>query len=523
MTAEISSPRPLPPPAQVVRPNAAAEQALKLLQPLDSLLAVGESAKAEVVALKELVQSFQLVLRLTLANGQQSTVQASSNQPLAQGTALTVTALSATHLGIALLAPQKPLQSLDLEQLPLGTLLQAKVISSEPLLPNKAQQNLFKLVVSLLNGSLAGTKLSLETSLALPVGSLLSAQVKGSQALSFLPLSSRLDQLALGQQLQTQQARQGSLEGLVKALQSLTSSDTPDEAALPTALRTSIDKLLGALPDLQQMRSAKGVAQALNDSGVFLEAKLLDGKQAALPQDLKANLLRLVAQLLPPVPGMSNASSSALLASTNQGSLALALPLFVRNLLGTLGQTGARQQTGSFPLPTRTLQNLEGEDDLGSLLRLAAAALSRLQTHQLSSLAQTQVGPEGNLLSTWQLEIPMRNQQELIPLQAKIQREDRPKKSAKEAGETLWRVELAFDLAPLGPLQVQAQLAHGCVSSQLWAERPSTATLIEHELGHLRERLTNAGLTVAELACKQGTPPQGQRTSLEQRWVDETA
>ena len=32
-----------------------------------------------------------------------------------------------------------------------------------------------------------------------------------------------------------------------------------------------------------------------------------------------------------------------------------------------------------------------------------------------------------------------------------------------------------------------------------------------------------AGLTVGELACNQGTPPQGPRTSLEQRWVDETA
>ncbi len=519
MTAEISSPRPLPPPTSTVRPNAAAEQALKLLQPLDSLLAPGESAKAEVITLKELAQSFQLVLKLTLANGQQSTVQASSNQPLAQGTALAVTALSPTRLSIALLAQQAPLQSLDLEQLPLGTLLQAKVISSE-LLPNKAQLGLYKVVVNLLNSSVAGTKLSLETPLALPVGSLLSAQVKGTQALSFLPLSSRLDQLALGQQLHNQQERQGSLDGLLKTLQSLSVSDTPEGPKLPTELRASIDKLLGALPDLEQMRSAKGVAQAVSDSGVFLEAKLLDGKQTALPLDLKANLLRLVAQLLPALP---NASSSALLASTNPGSLALALPLLVRNLLGNLGQTGARQQAGNFPLPSRTLQNLEDEGDLGGLLRLAAAAVARLQTHQLSSLTQSQVGPEGNLLTSWQLEIPMRHQQELIPLQAKIQREDCPKKSPKEPAETLWRVELAFDLAPLGPLQVQAQLARGSVSSQLWAELPRTAHLIERELSHLREQLTNAGLTVGELACTQGTPPQGQRTTLEQRWVDETA
>lgn len=519
MTAEISSPRPLPPTSPAPRPNTV-EQAIKLLQPLEGLLAIGESASAEVIALKEVAQSFQLLLKLTLANGQQSTVQANSNRPLAQGTALAVTALSQTRLSIALLAPQGPLQSLDLEQLPLGTLLQAKVISSEQLLSSKAQ-SLHKVIVNLLNSPLAGAKLSLETPLALPVGSLLSAQVKGAQALSFLPLSGRLDQLELSQQLQTQQGRQGSLEGLLKNLQSLATGTASTPAnALPEALRGSIDKLLGALPDAQQMSSAKGVAQALEDSGVFLEAKLLEGKLPALTQDLKANLLRLVAQLLPALPGATNA---ALLASSSQGSLAQALPMFVRNLLGNLGQAGSRQQVGNFPLPTRLLQNLEADGDLESLLRLAAAAVSRLQTHQLSSLAQTQIGPEGNLLTTWQLEIPMRNQQELVPVQAKIQRDESPKKGAKEPAETLWRVELAFDLPPLGPLQVQAQLARGSVSSQLWAELPSTADLIASELNHLRERLTDAGLNVGELACRQGTPPQGQRTSLEQRWVDETA
>ena len=117
----------------------------------------------------------------------------------------------------------------------------------------------------------------------------------------------------------------------------------------------------------------------------------------------------------------------------------------------------------------------------------------------------------------------MRNQQELVPLQVKLQRDESPKKNPKESGETLWRVELAFDLPPLGPLQVQAQLLRGSFSSQLWAERPTTAELIDRELGHLRERLSAAGLEVGELACRQGVPPQGQRTTLEQRWVDETA
>ena len=63
----------------------------------------------------------------------------------------------------------------------------------------------------------------------------------------------------------------------------------------------------------------------------------------------------------------------------------------------------------------------------------------------------------------------------------------------------------------------------GSLSSQLWAERADTANLIGAELGNLRERLQAAGLEVGELACSQGLPPQGPKTTLEQRWVDETA
>jgi hypothetical protein len=166
---------------------------------------------------------------------------------------------------------------------------------------------------------------------------------------------------------------------------------------------------------------------------------------------------------------------------------------------------------------------MEGDADLQTLLKLAAAAVSRLQTHQLSSLAQSQIGPDGNLLTTWQLELPMRDQRDLVPLQMKIQHEEPQKSQGKQPKEAQWKVELAFDLEPLGPLQVQAQLARGSLSSQLWAERPRTASLIDAELNTLRERLTAAGLTVGELACTQGTPPQGAKTSLEQRWVDETA
>ena len=504
--SEISSPRPLPPSAAVIRPSAsAADLAVRLLQPLEGMLAAGESAKAEVVAIREQAQSFQLLLKLTLDGGRQATLQAESSRPLAQGSALVVTALSDTRLAVLLQAgSDKPLTSLDLQQLPPGTLVQGKVVSRD-VLPPQGAQTVYRLVVNLLNTPLAGSQLALDSPMPLPLGSLLSAQVQGSQSLAFLPLSGRLDQLVLGQQLAAQQNRQASLEGLFKGLQNLSGGDE--------ALRGSIDKLLGALPDSAQLSTAKGLAQALESSGVLLEAKLLQGQTGALAQDLKANLLRLIAQL----PGGAGALAG-LHNALNQN-----LPNLARQLLGVNAAGSSRQQALTFPLPSRLLQNMDGEADLETLLKLAAAAVSRLQTHQLSSLAQTQVDANGNLLTTWQLELPMRHQQDVIPLQVKLQREDGGKAEKAEQKETLWRVELAFELDHLGPLQVRAQLLRGSLSSQLWAERADTTALIKAELGHLRERLQAAGLEVGELACSQGMPPQGPKTSLEQRWVDETA
>ncbi|MBM7059528.1 flagellar hook-length control protein FliK [Pseudomonas sp. UL073] len=511
---EISGSRPLPATPPPTRTSQAIDQALKLLQPLDGALATGETAKAEVIAVREAVaQSFQVLLRLTLASGAQTTVQATSSQPLAQGNLLNVTALSDTRLALSLQnVGERALSKLDLSLLPVGTLIQGKVEAREQIAQLKAQQTLYRVVVNLLNTPLAGSKLNVETHMALPVGSLLTAQVQGGQALSFLPLSGRLDQLAIGQQLQAQGSRQGSLDALLGALQGLAGADLPD------GLRGSIDKLLAGLPDLAQLSDAKGLAKALENSGMLLEARLLGGQAGALPQDLKANLLRLIAQLSPQLPNATPLTAAVV------GTLAQALPTFARNTLGALGQSGGRQQALGFPLPPRLQQAFEeGEADLETLLKLAAAAVSRLQTHQLASLAQSQTTPEGHLLTTWQLELPMRNQQELVPLQLKVQREEQAKRGKQEQAETLWRIELAFDLAPLGPLQVQAQLAYGSLSSQMWAERLDTARLIDSELTNLRQRLLDAGLTVGDLACRQGIPPQGPRTNLEQRWVDETA
>lgn len=508
-----------------------------------NLIGDGETADAQVISLKQVDPQFQMLLRLSLANGTQTSVAVSSSVPLTPGTLFQVMQASPNQLLMSLqqvnAAMNNVTTELDTRQVPPGTLLQGKVMTSQVVSqalgemtrasqPSPAassgnagaQPTAYRSLVLLLNTPLAGTTISVDSAQALTIGSLLSARVQGNQALSFVPLPGRLDQLAVAQQLGVQQSRQGSLDTLLNALQNL-----PAASSNP-ALQASINQLLAELPDFQQLSNARGLAQAFNASGLFMEARLLAGQNLQQVPDLKANLMRLVAQLLPGLP--ANTSYGAVAASN---TLARVMPNAIRNALGTLGLVAARSVPDSFPLPSRNV--LTGEkDDLEILLKLAAAAVSRLQSHQLGALEQTRTLADGTQVTTWQLEVPTRHAHDIVPLQVKVQREESaPDESAggqkgedkEPQREQLWSINLAFDLEPLGPLQVHAKLLRGTLSSELWAEREASAGLIERELGHLRERLVACGLSVGELACNHGAAPQGARTSLEQRWIDENA
>jgi len=542
MTGDIPNLSPVAAATALLRAGVPAGEVLKLMEPREGLLNSGQVANAEVVSLKQLGQDFQLLLKLTMDNGRQTTLPVSSSLPLTPGTTVNVAQGSADTLTISLQDLQKAiansLTSIDTRQLPAGTLLQGKVLTTQVIAENVAQltgqasgstgtqATSYRSIVLLLNTALAGSSLTVDSPQPLRVGSLLSAQVQNSQALNFIAMPNRLDELALAQQLTTQQSRQGSLQSLLSALQNLPPPTTDGHDTVTPSLRASIDQLFADLPDLQQMSTAKGVAQALNASGLFMESRLLAGENPTLMPDLKANLLRVISQILPGLPG--NVSYNDIAAAN---TLARAMPGFIRSALGTLGLVAAPNVPINFPLPSRTLGNPESQDDLETLLKLAAGAVSRLQSHQLGGLEQTRTNADGTQVTTWQLEIPMRNAHDIVPLQVKLQREDAPEREDNpetasqeaKAKEKLWRVELAFDLEPLGPMQVQAQLMAGNLSSQIWAQREGAAELISSELDSLRARLVECGLNVKELACNRGVPAQGTRTVLEQRWVDENA
>ncbi|OQX49438.1 MAG: hypothetical protein B0D87_00335 [Candidatus Sedimenticola endophacoides] len=112
----------------------------------------------------------------------------------------------------------------------------------------------------------------------------------------------------------------------------------------------------------------------------------------------------------------------------------------------------------------------------------------------------------------WQFELPINRQEETDNFLLRIER-DPDNGQAEETGQP-WRVNLVFDLEPLGPVTARISLQEKRVTTRFVAERESSATRIEQALPSLDAALTGVGLEVLTLSASQGeaeeqdpTPP----------------
>lgn len=514
---------------------------LELLRPIAAeLLAPGQSARAEVVSSSAKSGQFELVLRLATEQAINNSVTVVSRQPLEPGTQLTAQAVSPTQL-LAILAEansrpehQRPLTTLNPDLFPVGSLVQARVLSSQPV-TTAADHAGFAVLAKILQGAGTGSLLSLDSPRPVVTGSLLSAVVSSQGALQVIPNNEQHHQLDLLLGLRTSLQNQASSEPMLRLLNQL-AGQTGNSPLLQTAMRHVLDHV--STP--AQLSTTAGVAQAIRQSGNFLEASLQQLGQAlqtntrenlpSAPAEQKLSLPPL-ARLLPllsslatppgvePLPGADFKASLLSLLITLQQQLP---PETTRATAFPPGpwQTPLSVRPGMFPLPSRAVQALADAPDLGSLLRLTAALLARIQHHQFQGLGQTHTFPDGTSQTVWQLEIPLRDGQQFTQIQLRIQRDQDAASSQHAEPTPSWEIRLAFNLEHLGPLQSITRLYKGSVSSEFWAEQPETQQLVTSHLDHLRDRLLTKGLDVGELSCHRGSPPEPHR-ALQQHWVDE--
>ncbi|MCG8429169.1 MAG: flagellar hook-length control protein FliK [Chromatiales bacterium] len=220
--------------------------------------------------------------------------------------------------------------------------------------------------------------------------------------------------------------------------------------------------------------SPERLRQTLELSGLFLESKLALGTPPTT--DLKSSLLRLLFSIKNP------ASATTTQAAQAQAHAAMGAPK---------------------GLATELINQLEG-------------ALARVSMNQLAS-----VPSEAENRQVWQYEIPLQHREETSSIMVRIEREAKPGTPPEHAA---WKVDLNFNLEPIGPMHVKLGLLQDEISSHFIAERKQSSKLIELALPKLDAAFVRAGLRVKKLSVRQGnaTPPT-LTPNIAHRIVDEKA
>ncbi len=147
----------------------------------------------------------------------------------------------------------------------------------------------------------------------------------------------------------------------------------------------------------------------------------------------------------------------------------------------------------------------------------AYQAVSKIQIQQLQSLQpQTITQSSDSQPQTWQMEIPIRYQQDIHPMQIHIEKrsiedqESSPDKQREKIKQ--WKILMNFDLPIIGHFHAQLIWLNQQLSATLWAEKADTLQIAKEKMENLRTKLQQEGIIVTRLECLPGTPnrPQNQ-------------
>ena len=289
-----------------------------------------------------------------------------------------------------------------------------------------------------------------------------------------------------------------------------TSSATQNQAANAATIQSAqtanqITNPIAAATNILTSKTNAANLQSLSPDGKAIQTdnKNNAGINTNIKRDIKGALVELVAETQRSLQQQGADAANLLkpLQHTHlQDFIAQLLPLL-------LGGKGGKD------LPIKTLRA-----QLTALLQQHAyQAVAKIQIQQLQTIqpASSQTAQDANLQS-WQMEIPIRYQQDIMPLHLHIEKrllqdqESNDKKDRQKIKQ--WRVMLNFDLPIVGQFYAQLILLEQQLSATLWAEKMETLQTAKEKMENLRTKLQQEGIIVTQLECLPGSPnkPQNQ-------------
>lgn len=244
---------------------------------------------------------------------------------------------------------------------------------------------------------------------------------------------------------------------------------------LPPYVRSALALLEHSMSTPQELATGDGLRQAVQRSGLFLEAQLAQAPPSdatTAHDDMKGAMLRLVA-ILKGQPLLGESSGSE-----------VDPPLLYRGVI----------PQGRLPLPAELAAATDATDFLPRLSNDVQGALARLE------VAQLQANP-----NHWVVELPVQNTDGPDVLQLSIKHE-------QEADQS-WTMGFSLDLPSLGPIVGELQLRGLRLSVRLWAQHRETVDRLEGQFANLRARLDATGLFLDQLSCQFGLPQAGNSVS----------
>ncbi|MFI3135298.1 MAG: flagellar hook-length control protein FliK [Methylococcaceae bacterium] len=237
---------------------------------------------------------------------------------------------------------------------------------------------------------------------------------------------------------------------LTQLLQNLPALQQNDH--LSTNLKTLLQNLIQGLPQAQALSDPQVLERTIQDSGLFLEAKLahfLNGTPLHLQQDLKANLLKFIATL-----------NEHTLKSTEPETLTL----------------------------------------LTELQKKTAGVLSHLVVDQLASLPKDDAPKQ-----VWYLEIPFLTQQgqSTDTLKFAIER-DAPRGTTDDNEQPNWSVTITLTPPGLGTLYCKVSYIAGTLNTYFRSEDAQILTMIDQNTAQLRAQFEAAGLNPGHIDAQKG-------------------
>lgn len=250
---------------------------------------------------------------------------------------------------------------------------------------------------------------------------------------------------------------------------------------LPPDVQSAVQQLIGRHLPTDKAPDATAVKNALQSSGLFTESKLAAGET---PADLKSSL------------GQLAQAAERWLAKTpaqNQPQTQTPVPNVPPPVRGA---HPAAQSPASPTLPPNADPALTAK----LLADGSNAALARQELLQMASLPD----PEKPGETRWIFDVPLMTPQGAAVAQLIVTRDS--KSTSVDAPEPVWRIGLAIDIEPLGPVRANLALSGGHAWVTIGADRPESLNKLSSNSSWLTDALAAVTLE-SDIAFQRATGP----------------